>query len=308
MNISIVILLALFLTSGFTHDSAYDPLDASKRGGPIPSYRPSSVGDPSFPDSTEPVTPDISSFIPSEYGQPTGKWFRQSVDFDEHFGFSSGQNLGEVGDGDDLIEFIVVHHPGAELQARVDKAPPKHLKMRLQLTKRGADFQRTELLKERTLTANALWNLNLFPEILPDKDDSIYVISAELLAEDGTVEDTATRTIVIPKMSVNAGLSIDKTDYGSGQEISLTIKNAGPLTLMTGTYYQIEKYEDGKWRKIVFDAVFEAVGLFIRPMSEYKETNRLPELEDGSYRIVKTIHVIDAHLQISLAQTFTVGP
>jgi len=77
---------------------------------------------------------------------------------------------------------------------------------------------------------------------------------------------------------------------------------------MTGTYYQIEKYEDGKWRKIVFDAVFEAVGLIIRPMSEYKETNRLPELEEGLYRIVKTIRVNDAQLQISLAQTFTFGP
>jgi len=94
VNISFVILLVLLLASGFTHDSAYDPLDASKRGEPIPSYRPSSVGDPSNPHSPGPVTPDISSFTLSEYGQPTGKWFRQSVDIDEHFRFSSGQNSG----------------------------------------------------------------------------------------------------------------------------------------------------------------------------------------------------------------------
>ncbi|WP_409343517.1 immunoglobulin-like domain-containing protein [Paenibacillus sp. MBLB4367] len=315
MNISIVILLALILTSGFANEPAYDASDRSGRSVPIPSFRPSAVGDPSkpAPPPNEPEQPEVPQLKPSEYGEPTGKWFRKSSGNEDPFSHLPQKETNETaGEGSIRFTVLPVHHPGTELQVRVDQAPPAHLKMRLQLTKRGTDFQRTALLKERTLTKNALWKLNLFPERLPDEDDSIYVVSAELLGEDGTVEDTATRTIVVPKdpkqsspeLTLNAGLFIGSSEYKPGDELIMTVKNAGSTTLVTGKYYQIEKLDTGKWRKITFDALFDAIAIYVKPGTLYVHSVHLPDLEEGRYRIVKTIQVKDTSMNVALAGVY----
>ncbi|ASA77627.1 immunoglobulin-like domain-containing protein [Thermococcus sp. 5-4] len=131
----------------------------------------------------------------------------------------------------------------------------------------------------------------------------ILIISGILYAEN-VRKSTPTEDDEISQTGI-AIMVLDRTTYGVGNNLTLTIINTGSETLLVGAFYRLYRLEDDKWEEISPGFTFTMIGYTIPPGGNW--TQRIPlailvkgksafgtlePIPPGKYRIEKTV-IID---------------
>ncbi|MFT4414333.1 immunoglobulin-like domain-containing protein [Fredinandcohnia humi] len=213
----------------------------------------------------------------TEYENPTEKWFLTG------FSISAGNHL-----------------PGEEVQIQLEQHPDD-LIIRYQLTERNASLEKINLVKEEVNTNHQ------FKTNLPDKEGALYLLSAEVLDKNEQVEDTLLSLVGVPLQSMNAKLYTDKEAYHPNDTVLLQLENFGPTNLSFGAPYFLERFENNKWQRLLFENKgFESIGITLEPNNIYEQSVDLPNLPQGKYRIVKSFNGEGTELDATLATNFKV--
>lgn len=234
---------------------------------------------------------DFKEYIgKTDYEEPTGKWFDGST---LGYGIASGTMKSE-----DSYEVILFGHDPDGVDVDQD--------MRIQLTEIGANYQAKKLIDEDIVHIETIsGEEEVYANTLPDRENVTYLLSAELLGEDGEVEDTLLGIIYVPEQEVNAELLLDHDVYHVGDEATLTLKNYGPAFFSFGKVYTLEKKVNDTWREVLFDEAFEDIGIHLSPGETYDQQVSLDELSEGMYRIVKEFYVEGLDDTVILGEEFT---
>jgi hypothetical protein len=215
------------------------------------------------------------------YAKPTGKGF-------------GGLMVAQPGTG--------INKPGAEEGYYVEKIPEGR-KVRLQLVERGPNLEKLKMVEEKLMLDGKGLTVKL-----PEKENVIYTLSAEMLNEEGNVIDSVVHVLYVPYQKMNAKLSLDKEVYEANDTMSLKLENWGPTSLFFGRPFFIERFENGTWKKVDFDLFFTLEGLGLdegRTFTQEINLDRM-KLKPGKYRIVKEIEVTATNLKSELANEFQI--
>lgn len=231
----------------------------------------------------------------TEYEAPSGKWFLHEGEGVFGYGLTTGTQKA----GAELkVELFSHEDEGEELNRDV----------RVQLTERDNNYQKIALLIDETLHVETIQNQQaIFTEKLPDKENVLYLLSVEILNEEGTIEDTRISILYVPKQEMNAAVHLDKARYESSEkEAILTLDNFGPTILLFGKSYTIEKKVGDTWRVVPLDIAFEEIGLSLSIGGKYEQKVAIGDLYEGEYRVTKEIRADGLELQTVLAKEFTI--
>jgi hypothetical protein len=229
------------------------------------------------------------------FNTPTGTWFM-------HNGsglFGYGLTVGTQAVGAEVTVRLLGHNDNGETLDR---------DVRIQLTEFVEGIDDRELIIEEIVHVDTVSSEEvIFNSDLPEKENAIYVLSAEIVNDQGEVEDTRISTIYVPKQEMNAALSTDKSVYQKDdKEAMLTLSNYGPTFLMLGKSYSIEKMVNGEWRIVPLNLAFEDIGIILPVGDKYEQIVDLSSLDTGEYRIVKDFHVDGIDLSATLASEFMI--
>jgi hypothetical protein len=235
---------------------------------------------------------DISEY--AEYGTPTGKWF---LDGGGNIGFSISSGTRKP---NTEVSVSLLAHPVDEVD--LDR------NVRFQLTKRDKDNKLIEVVEEEKVYIDSIaTNKKYFSTILPDKESIHYMLSAEILGENGQVEDTLVTSIYVPNQVMNGELYLDKDQYTSNDTLTLKLDNNGPTNLSFGLPYKMEIYRKGKWEQVSINIGFDSVGLIIEPGQKFQQNIPLNQLkEPGLYRVLKDIDAEGTDLNSTLTVEFEI--
>jgi len=244
---------------------------------------------------------DIPLFMESdhidstEYDQPTGKWFYHKNKGVFGYGITTGTRKTN-----EEYYIRLTHEKEEEISLARD--------IRFQLTERNHLLEKEIMIEEETIFLEKISdNEVIFSSHLPEKENVIYLLSVEVLAEDGQVEDTLVGLIYVPAQEMNVELLLDHDTYKvTEDELTIRLKNYGPTFLNLGTYYTIEKNIEGTWRVVPLDRTFEDIGIHVHPNKEYTQTIDIKELTEGEYRVIKDVHADGADLSDKLAVEFMI--
>ena len=130
--------------------------------------------------------------------------------------------------------------------------------------------------------------------IYPDTNHTYYIFVFDEVTT-LTVEGWYTGLISSNSMSKHGvNVSLDIYMYGPSETPKLTIQNNGESEISIGVYYGLEKFDNGTWRiysPITPDGdLFIAVGIGILPSGKYTHDVPITHLEEGYYRIKKTVY------------------
>lgn len=230
----------------------------------------------------------------SEYAAPTGKWFFHEGEGLLGYGLTSGtQKAG--------AEFIVA------LIAHKENGEPMAHDVRIQLTERDGYEKKEQILEEIVHVETVRGDERIYSGFLPERENVSYMLSAEILNEEGEVEDTRVSTIYVPAQEINATLSMDQDVYTpADSEAILILENDGPTILFFGTYYTIEKKVNGTWRVVPLEKAFDDIGLFLPIGEKYEQKIDINKLKEGEYRVIKEIGAEGLDLTAVLATEFTI--
>lgn len=230
---------------------------------------------------------DKTDFLPS-----TGEWFGAGK-------FGYGLSLGTMKAGEDYVVSLIGHDVAGV---------PVDRDVRIQLTKRDHNFKQSELIKEEIIHVDTITNEEeIYLSQLPNEENVVYVLSAEILNEQDEVEDTMASTIYIPTPEINAKLTTDKDVYGSSDEqATIILENFGPTFLSLGKDYHIEKKIADEWKVVPLDHAFEDIGVNLNPENAYDQKMDIDELTPGQYRVIKDFGTDGLDLTATLATEFTV--
>lgn len=228
------------------------------------------------------------------YGRPTGRWFLQ--DGGGHLGF--GLTAGTHRPGDELSLSLFAHEPDFRLDRDI----------RIRLTELTEDLEPAGVVLDETVRVGPVGSRDVvYTGALPDKLNAVYALGAEILGEDGAVEDALVSLIRVPAPEINASVRLDRTAYGEGDGTAvLKLTNAGPTVLMYGEDYRIEKKVDGEWRIVPLDRAFNSIGYMLQPGGEQELKVDIGGLGPGEYRVVKTIWAEGLDLSAELAAAFVI--
>ncbi|AZB42303.1 hypothetical protein CEF21_08380 [Bacillus sp. FJAT-42376] len=215
----------------------------------------------------------------TEYGPHTGKYFKRRGGF--HF---------------DTSEYILP--PQSPVQS-VLKVASAEKTIRYQLTERDRNYKKVKLIAEKT------GKMENFSAVLPDKENALYLISIEILGEDGQVEDTDVELIYVPTAEINAKVSLNKKQITKSDTIQLKLENFGPQELSTGEGYLFEKWTGGKWELANPDMTFNAIGISVLPGKSQTVTLNTANLSSGKYRVVKDVRNV-LNMETDLAAEFEI--
>jgi hypothetical protein len=230
----------------------------------------------------------------TEYDSPTGRWFLGG-------GGSIGYSIS-TGNMKPNLEVAVsfMAHPIDKVALNRD--------VRFQLTTRDENNRLIEVVEEEIVHINTITSdKKYFSTVLPDRDNIYYMFSTEILGEDGKVEDTLVTTIYVPTQMMNGELYLDKDKYSVYETLILTLENKGPTNLSFGLFYEIEKYNEGKWERVPINVAFDAIGLSLEPGQSFEQKISLKPLkESGRYRVLKDIDADGTDLKDTLTVEFEV--
>ncbi|MCD7036525.1 hypothetical protein LRR81_19950 [Metabacillus sp. GX 13764] len=219
----------------------------------------------------------------TEYIPATGKWLSFS-------GKGKGKIGGSITNGYQL--------PGSEVAFTLNSRP-KGMNIRFQLTERDINLKRISLIKEQVSGKLS------FKAILPRKENAFYLLSCEILSKAGKAEDAALFSVYAITPEINAKFSPSKKVYQTNEAVKLTYVSFGPLPLMTGAGYIVEKYRHNRWEEIIYPhQAASAVGILITP--EHPFNIDAGPLERGKYRVIKSVDVSGFDLKQNLAAYFEV--
>lgn len=228
-----------------------------------------------------------------EYAKQTGEWFLAENGGNIGFSMTSGEKLPSS-------DVMISLQPHPENKVMLNR------QVRAQLTKRDEDMNRIKLLKENIIDIRDIEDKALVLSAkLPDEEGIYYFLSVEILNEKQEPEDTLVTSIHVPKQEMNARMYSDNEEYKKDDKITLFIENSGSTTLFFGKNYTIEKKLDDQWRTVSLDRAFPEIGILLDPEGEpYSESISLERLDEGQYRVIKTIQVNGTDLKENLAVSF----
>ncbi|CAM3791092.1 immunoglobulin-like domain-containing protein [Alkalicoccus chagannorensis] len=188
----------------------------------------------------------------------------------------------EEGMGDAFQDgFMGAHgitHPDEEVEISGVTVPWEG-SVRYRLTERTEELELVEVIEETTTTDDS------FAASLPEKD-TMYIISAETLDDEGNVTDTFAGSAAVPPQEANAELSVEENAGG----YVLQLENRGPTELFFGLQYHVEEAENGDWERTL-DHAFEDIGLTLPPGDTYEQELDLDGVGSGEFRITKDFSV-----------------
>ncbi|MBU9713872.1 immunoglobulin-like domain-containing protein [Evansella tamaricis] len=230
----------------------------------------------------------------TEYEQATGEWFFQDGIGSLGYGLSNGIHRKEE---EIFVSFITHNDESIFLDRNV----------RIQLTERDGQLEKKDEIVNETIYIDEVnGDHTIYTALLPEKENTFYLLSVEIINNEGVVEDTRVSSIYVPVPEINATLETEKEIYGSStSEITLLLQNHGPTILFFGTYYTIEKKIDGAWHKVPLDIAFPDIGITLSVNDTYTENVDISTLEQGKYRVVKEIQADGLSLDTVLAAEFT---
>lgn len=232
----------------------------------------------------------------TEYNEQSGKWFLDDIGGKLGFSMTKGQR-----------------QPKSEVTATLQPHPEKEIdiqrQVRIQLTKRDVDLNKTKLIEESVIDIQDIIEKQIvFSENLPDDEDAVYLLSMEIIDENLTVEDTIITSIYVVSKKINVQMIADQTIYPVNSSMKFTIQNNGPINVFFGEYYMIEKFIDNTWWTLELDKQFSDIGIVLESGdTNYSEVISLRGFEAGKYRIIKSIHSQETDEQQELAIEFTIS-
>ncbi|MBU9722422.1 MULTISPECIES: immunoglobulin-like domain-containing protein [Bacillaceae] len=232
----------------------------------------------------------------TEYEEPTGTWFLNNGEGFFGYGLTGGTQEA----GAELFVSLFGHNPDGEILER---------DVRVQLTERdNGSNEKIELVYEEIVYVEKVEEETvIFTNVLPEKENVTYFLSAEILNENGEVEDTQVAAIYVPKPEINAELTTEQVEFStSDSELTLILENYGPTHLFLGTYYTIEKKVDNTWKVVPLHADFEDIGIVLQVGDTYEQSVNISGLNEGLYRVVKEIGADGLDLREVLATEFLI--
>ncbi|WP_090795890.1 immunoglobulin-like domain-containing protein [Pelagirhabdus alkalitolerans] len=283
LHVSLFIMVSLiFLTACGEHDRGSFSADELEKGEKevsslIGSTEVESIIDDSIDQSMiqDPKRIAEHTNLPS----PTYEWFMGNGEGVFGYGLTQGQKQP----GESFSVQLIAH-----------EAEPTDFnqEVRIQLYELSDTLEiEQELVSETVMIEKVDENTMVYEGNLPDEVNSRYLLTMDILSEDGEVEDSMLGVIVVPKEEMNAELILDKELYDHDDEAELTLKNYGPTTLTLGMSYTIEKNIDDEWYVIPLDLAFIQIALMLAPGEMHEQTVDLSELSPGHYRVIKRINV-----------------
>jgi hypothetical protein len=228
------------------------------------------------------------------YEPPTGKWFLHNGAGHLGYGLTGGTHRP----GDAFTVDLFAH----EADFRLDRD------IRIRLTELTDELEPAAVVFDETVRVEKVGSHDIiYTGKLPDKLNAAYALAAEIVGEDGGVEDTRASFIRVPAPEINATVKLDRTAYGSEDETAiLTLVNDGPTVLVFGVDYRIEKKVDGEWRIVPLDLAFIDIALMLQPGQQHELQVDLGGLGPGEYRAVKPLWAEGLDLTEELAAEFTI--
>jgi hypothetical protein len=228
-----------------------------------------------------------------EYAKQSGKWFLAENGGNIGFSMTSGEKQPSS-------EIMISLQPHPEKKTNINR------QVRAQLTKRGDEMKRLELLEENIMDFQNIEDKEtILSTKLPDVEGALYFLTVEILDGNQNVEDTLLTTIHVPKQEMSFRMYTDNEKYGRDEKLTLFIKNAGSTTIFFGKYYTIEKKHGDSWWKVPLQRDFNDIGIQLTPEDEpYSETISLDGLDEGQYRVIKTIRANGTDIKENLAVSF----
>lgn len=239
------------------------------------------IGTDSMDHSLPSIHPEELHFLEGElaknieYNESTGKWFEGNLGYDI--------STGIYEPGEPYFVRLISHEKEGTLLNR---------ELRIQLTERNHKLEKVHLHHEFIFNIDKIEGTEeIFTNLLPNKENAIYLLSVEILDEKRNIEDTMITMIYTPSPEMNVQLELDKTDSITPDDtIVLIIKNYGPTFLTFGKHYSFEKEIDGIWRIVPLDLSFEEIGIMLKPKDTYEQMIELKDLSKGKYRIIKQVY------------------
>jgi hypothetical protein len=207
------------------------------------------------------------------YGPRTGEWFLSPKG--GYIGFTISAGIKE---------------PESEVNVNLNDSPTDR-NIRFRLSKLDKTFRPIFIVDEKIVSSTNVSKRINYSSYLLKEQDTLYLLSAEVLDANQKVEDVLLSVIYVPKIEISANLSIDKQQYAPQDGLVLHIQNQGPTTIFFGLPYKLEKYESGEWREISLHIAFNDIGLTLEPGKVYEQTIQLNEIGTGKYRISKEVSV-----------------
>lgn len=224
------------------------------------------------------------------YHAPTGKWFMHEGEGLLGYGLTGGTQKS----GNTFFVSLIGHEEDGEV---IDRD------VRIQLTLLTDAYQKEEVIVEETLHVDTVWdNDEIYSGVLPENENVSYLLSAEILNEEGKVEDTRISYIYVPAPEMNVMMSLDKQVYElTDTEATLVIKNYGPTILMLTMHYSVEKKVDGTWRNVPLDLAFIEIAIDLGEFQEHKQIVDISGFDEGEYRVIKKVRAQDLSANIAAA-------
>ena len=164
----------------------------------------------------------------TEYGAPTGEWFFHKGEGIIGYSFSSGI---EKAGGMIYFDFNSLEENGDSIKRDV----------RIQLTSRDG-YEKKEVISEEIIHVDTAARYErIYSEFLPEAENVSYILSVEILNEDGEVEDTILSYLYVSVQEMNAKLWTDQSVYDKSSDVTLILENEGPTVLFFGKAYSFEK-------------------------------------------------------------------
>jgi len=244
---------------------------------------------------------DLAGCIPSDewqtragFSRTTGAWFLAGGGGYLGYGLTAGTKRP----GDEIAVSLFAH----EADFRLDRD------IRIRLTELTEDLEPARVVVDETVHVGPVGSHDVvYTGALPDPENAVYALGAEIIGPDGEPEDAIAALIRVPAAEINASARLDRTVYGDGEETAvLTLENAGPTVLVFGVDYRIEKLEDGEWRDVPLDLAFIDIALMLQPGQSHELQVDLRKLGPGEYRVVKPLWAEGLDLSAELIAVFMI--
>ncbi|SFM30757.1 hypothetical protein SAMN03159341_12562 [Paenibacillus sp. 1_12] len=227
--------------------------------------------------------------IKTGYGSETGRWFISKKG--GHIGFSISGGYQKNGN--------TVY---AEL---LDDLPNKDVRVRL--TKLDKSYHSIIVLDEKIISSKHTSNKIRYSKQLSQDQDTLYLLSVEVLGGNKEVEDTLLSVVYVPIQELKSSLSLDKQEYTNEETMILNIINDGPTEIMLGLPYKIQKLYSENWKDVPSKGAVTLQGIRLKPGKKYEQKISIMDLPEGKYRILKNVQVMGIkELQNTLDAEFEV--
>lgn len=227
------------------------------------------------------------------YDQPSGQWFMRNGGGKLGYGLSGGTMKPQEEASASLI--------AASGEVVVDR------NVRIRLSQWESRNAEPMIMDETVVSvASVQGQKTLYATELPNDENRAYLLTMEILNEQNEVEDILGNAIYVPAPEVNVSWKADQESYSSEFQADFVLYNAGPTVLTLGTYYSIEKKVGEEWRTVPLDMAFQDIGIVLTPGQQYDQPVKIEGLDEGFYRVVKTVNAEGVDSAIDLAAEFRI--